>query len=107
METERVLPLHTYVCPDHMTAGRNNWCPYCAAYSRIEVFASERLSDALKRAWAAEAEVERLTAELGNQEAVMVAADRLWTAYQAMLDGEDVGRLPEWEQPVTKGKDAQ
>lgn len=44
-----------------------------------------------------EAEVERLTAELGNQEAVMVAADRLWTAYQAMLDGEDVGRLPEWE----------
>jgi hypothetical protein len=32
------------------------------------------------------------------QEAVLVAADRLAEAYAAMLEGRDVGYLPEWQQ---------
>jgi hypothetical protein len=45
----------------------------------------------------AEQEAGRLRAELAKQEAVMVAVDRIYDAYGAMLEGRDVGRLPEWE----------
>jgi hypothetical protein len=42
------------------------------------------------------AEVERLQTELRRAEAVLVAADRIVTAYEAMLEGRDLGDLPDW-----------
>jgi hypothetical protein len=45
----------------------------------------------------AEQEAGRLRAELAKQEAVLVAADRVYEAYSAMLEGRDVGRLADWE----------
>jgi hypothetical protein len=41
----------------------------------------------------AEQEAGRLRAELAKQEAVLVAAERIYDAYGAMLEGRDAGRL--------------
>lgn len=41
--------------------------------------------------------VEVLIRELEAVEAVLVAADRVREAYDAMLAGRDVGRLPDWQ----------
>lgn len=43
-----------------------------------------------------EAEVERLRAQIVLMEPVLVAADRTRMAYDAMLEGRDIGRLDEW-----------
>jgi hypothetical protein len=45
----------------------------------------------------AEQEAGRLRAELAKQEAVLVAADRVREAYEAMIEGRNIGRLPEWQ----------
>lgn len=43
------------------------------------------------------AERDELCAQLAKVESVLVAADRLHEAYDAMLDGQDIGRLPAWQ----------
>lgn len=38
-----------------------------------------------------------LTEDAQGVEAVLVAADRLREAYEAMIEGRDVGWLPDWQ----------
>lgn len=42
-------------------------------------------------------ERDKLRAELAKAEPILVAADRISEAYQAMLEGRDIGRLPDWQ----------
>jgi hypothetical protein len=44
-----------------------------------------------------------LRAELARAEAVLVAADRVREAYEAMMDGRDVGWLADWQPKVASG----
>lgn len=45
-------------------------------------------------------QLDQMREELRRAEPVLVAADRIREAYEAMMEGRDVGRLAEWERPT-------
>lgn len=64
--------------------------------ARIEVEPIERAVYWNKRWFKACEELAQVRAELARAESVLVAADRVREAYEAMLDGRDIGRLADW-----------
>jgi hypothetical protein len=44
-----------------------------------------------------EAEAAELRERLRKVEPILVAADRVHEAYEAMLEGRDIGRLADWD----------
>lgn len=53
--------------------------------------------EAVKIVEGLQSEVERLSEELAKVESVLVAADRVREAYDAMLEGRKLGPLPDFE----------
>jgi hypothetical protein len=56
---------------------------------QVRYVPAEQLRGAVERA-------EKAEAELRKAEPVLVAADRIREAYEAMMEGRDVGRLADW-----------
>lgn len=78
-------------CPHTLADERSFMCSDCAAQADDEVQTlRDQFAGAVERA-------EKAEAELAKVEAILVAADRVREAYDAMLDGRKLGRLPDFE----------
>jgi hypothetical protein len=73
--------------------------PRCEGQPEGEATCDEKINYWMGRWREACEQLEQMRAELRSAEPVLVAADRVREAYEAMIEGRDVGRLPEWERP--------
>jgi hypothetical protein len=82
--------------PEALRFGEDPQCPhhgYEAVIQHLRV-ENERLQERLGEA---EETLDEMRVELAGAEQVLVAADRLREAYEAMPEGRDLGRLPDWQ----------